>query len=246
LSNHLPALILAAGLGTRLKPFTDKHPKALAPVHGQPLLAWTVRYLQAHGVRDVVVNVHHFADQIEAAIVAADGWGSRIQVSDERDAVLETGGGLKKAAPLFGDAAEVVVLNVDALTDLNLTALLAAHRAGSDTLATLAVMRRESSRQLLFDTDMTLCGWRHRGTGETRAPRAIADTAEYAFTGVQVVSRVFWEGLKREGKFSLVDAYLDAAPTGRIRGYDHTGDRFLDVGKPESLEAAAQLFADLI
>src|SRR6476620_10311578 len=109
----MKAMLLAAGLGTRLAPFTDKHPKALAPVGDITLLEWSVRYLQRFGINDIIINVHHFADQIEAAIAQANGFGSRITVSDERDEVLETGGGVKKAAPFFANETAFVVMNVD-------------------------------------------------------------------------------------------------------------------------------------
>jgi NDP-sugar pyrophosphorylase family protein len=234
----MKAMLLAAGLGTRLAPFTNQHPKALAPVGDRTLLEWNIRYLQSWGVREVIVNVHHFADQIEEAIQAADGWGSHITVSDERGEVLETGGGLKKAAAFFAGEEALVVMNVDVLTDLDPAAILAAHRKHKP-LATLAVMQRQSSRYLLFDERMRLAGWRNEKTGATRG----ASGTPYAFTGVQVISGSLLESIVQEGKFSLIDIYLHAAETGGdIRGYDHTGDKFLDVGKPEALALAPELF----
>lgn len=237
----MKAMLLAAGLGTRLAPFTNSHPKALAPVGGKTLLERNVRYLQAAGIRDVVINVHHFADQIEAAILEHDGWGSRITVSDERGAVLETGGGLKAAAPHFTGEAEFVVMNVDILSDLDLAELIATHRR-SAALATLAVMHRSSSRYLLFDADHRLRGWRNEKTGELRG----GGGEPMAFSGIQVVSKELLNGIQREGKFSLIDVYLDAAAAGgSIRGFDHSGGKLLDVGKPEALELAAELFPNV-
>lgn len=234
----MKAMLLAAGLGTRLAPFTNSHPKALAPVGEQTLLEWNIRYLQRWGIYDVIVNVHHFANQIEDAIKAAGGWGSRISVSDERGEVLETGGGLKKAAAFFAGEDAFVVMNVDVLTDLNLETLLAAHKE-HDALATLAVMQRSSSRYLLFDKELELKGWRNEKTGAVRG----REGAAFAFTGIQVISGSLLRSIGREGKFSLIDVYLDAAEAGEdIRGYDHTGDRFLDVGKPETLALASGLF----
>ena len=234
----MKAMLLAAGLGTRLAPFTHQHPKALAPVGGRSLLEINIRYLQRWGIRNVIVNVHHFADQIEEAIRAADGWGSRVSVSDERGEVLETGGGLKKAAGYFEGESEFVLMNVDVMTDLDPVAILAAH-ARHRPLATLAVMQRSSSRYLLFDGDMKLSGWRHEGTGQQRGN----DGAPFAFTGIQIISGELLRSITREGKFSLIDVYLESVATGgEIRGFDHTGDRFLDVGKPEALAAAAALF----
>ena len=236
----MKAMLLAAGLGTRLAPFTDKHPKALAPVGDITLLEWSVRYLQRFGINDIIINVHHFADQIEAAIAQANGFGSRITVSDERDEVLETGGGVKKAASFFANETAFVVMNVDVLTDLDVGKMIADHEAGN-ALATLAVMKRTSSRYFLFDEAMRLTGWRNEKTGAMKG----ANGAPFAFSGIQVMSGELLRSIRYEGKFSLVDVYLDAAAAGQyIKGYDHTGDRFLDVGKPESLAAAATLFAE--
>ncbi len=234
----MKAMLLAAGLGTRLAPFTDSHPKALAPVGGTTLLERNLRYLQAAGIRDVIVNVHHFADQIEAAIRQHAGWGSAVKVSDERGMVLETGGGLRKAAGFFEGEDACVVMNVDILSDLDLNALIAAHRE-TGGLATLAVMHRSSSRYLLFDGELRLRGWRNEKTGELRGEGG----EPLAFSGIQVISGTLLKQIRREGKFSLIDVYLDAiAEGGPIYGFDHTGGKLMDVGKPEALSQAAALF----
>src|SRR5689334_14838760 len=153
------AMILSAGLGTRLKPWTDKHPKALATVNGKSLLQRNVEYLQRYGIRDIIVNVHHFADQIAAAIKTNDGWGSNITISDETDAVLETGGGLKKARG-FLQSGTFVLMNVDVLSNLDLHAMLEQHQR-RPSLATLATRHRNTSRYLLFNDEGILCGWRN-------------------------------------------------------------------------------------
>src|SRR5688572_21089624 len=140
----MKAMILSAGLGTRLKPWTDKHPKALALVNGKSLLQRNVEYLQSYGFIDVIVNVHHFADQITNAIASAKGWGSNVTISDETDVVLETGGGLKKAAWFF-DEEDFLLMNVDILTDLDLNKMLAYHRQ-QQPLATIAITNRKTSR----------------------------------------------------------------------------------------------------
>ena len=233
----MKALLLAAGLGTRLAPFTNSHPKALAVAGGQTLLERSVRYLQKANIYEVVVNVHHFADQIEEAVAAGKGWGSNIQISDERAAVLETGGGLLKAAPLLAGSPEIVILNVDVLTDLDLQKMIKAHWE-TGAAATLAVMNRTSSRYLLFDNAGRLCGWRNEKTGEQKMPRECADAQPFAFSGIQIVSQEFITGIRRQGKFGLVDAYLDAAPEQEIVAYDHSGGLFLDLGKPEALVEA--------
>lgn len=236
----MKAMLFAAGLGTRLKPFTDKHPKALAEVNGKTLLEHTIRYLQKYGVNDVVVNVHHFADQIEKVLADNKGFGSNYTISDERDEVLETGGGLKKAAPYFVGEEAFVVMNVDVLTNLQLDKLITAHQS-ADAIATLAVMQRDSSRHLMFDDNMQLCGWRNNKTDEAKIVHAEREVTPFAFSGVQVVSPKIFD-MPFDGKFSIIDVYLHFATTETVLGYDHTGGIFLDVGKPEALAKAAQLF----
>jgi len=236
----MKAMIFAAGLGTRLKPFTDHHPKALAEVNGKTLLEHAIRYLQKHGIEDVVVNVHHFADQIEQAVKDNDGFGSWVTISDERDTVLETGGGLLKAAPHFEGEDHIVVMNVDVLTNLDLSRMIAAHLE-DDTIATLAVMDRNSSRKLLFDEAMNLCGWTNITTGEVRAARENTSSRPFAFSGIQVVSSKIF-AMPFTGKFSMIDVYLHYARENTVKGFDHTGNIFIDVGKPESLEKAGYLF----
>lgn len=237
----MKAMLFAAGLGTRLKPFTDHHPKALAAVNGKTLLEHNLRYLQRFGIYDVIVNVHHFADQIEDALSNNNGFGSNITISDERDVVLETGGGLKKAAPYFKEEPSFLVMNVDILTNLDLHKMIAAHD-NINTAATLAVMNRSSSRHLLFDEYMGLCGWRNNSTEEERIARQTDEYHPFAFSGIQVISQALLQEIKHEGKFSMIDVYLEAAKTQMIKGYDHTGDLLLDVGKPESIIKATELF----
>ena len=235
------AMILAAGLGTRFKPWTDHHPKALALVHGKSLLQRNIEYLQQYGVDEVVVNVHHFADQIEEALHRNKGWGSTIAISDERDVVLETGGGLLKAAPMLRGE-RFVLMNVDILTDMDLRAMIQFH----DRLlpvATLAVSDRNSSRSFLFDHFHNLCGWRNSKTGEEKVSRTAADMIPKAFSGIHVIEPALLNLVKRTGKFSMVDVYLDLAVTEIIKGFDHTGARLIDVGKPESVVEAERLFA---
>jgi NDP-sugar pyrophosphorylase family protein len=236
----MKAMLFAAGLGTRLKPFTDKHPKALAEVNGKTLLELNIRYLQRFGIEDVIVNVHHFADQIEQVINDNSGFGSWVTISDEREEVLETGGGLKKAAHYFEHEEHFVIMNVDVLTSLNLSAMIDVHKA-SDAMATLAVMKRESSRQLLFDEHMMLCGWTNNNTGEQKIVREVLEMQPRAFSGIQVLSHSMLD-IPFKGKFSIIDLYLHNARENIIRGYDHSGNIFIDVGKPESLEQAAYLF----
>ncbi len=236
----MKAMLFAAGLGTRLKPFTDHHPKALAEVNSKTLLELNIKYLQRFGIYDVIINVHHFADQIEDVLFDNDNFGSNITISDERDVILETGGGLKKASWYFEDEPSFVVMNVDVLTNLDLQKMIDAHHA-SEAVATLAVMQRNSSRQFLFDQHMMLCGWTNNNTGEQRIVNEASWLQPYAFSGIQVLSSPILE-MPFTGKFSIVDVYLHFAKTQILKGYDHTGNIFIDVGKPESLEKASYLF----
>ena len=238
----MKAMILAAGLGTRLKPFTDKHPKALAIVNGKTILQRNIEYLASFGIREVIVNVHHFADQIIDLIKANNGFGSVITFSDETREVLETGGGIKKAAWFFEkDEAPFIVMNVDILTDMNLEQMMLQHKK-SNSLATLAVSSRITSRYFLFDKMDHLCGWKNENTGEQKISRASKNYIQKAFSGIQVLSPKFFDLIKMEGKFSMVDVYLDLAKTQDIMAFDHSESKFIDVGKPESILKAEQFF----
>lgn len=231
-------MIFAAGFGTRLKPFTDHHPKALATVKGSTLLEHTIRYLQRFGIYDVVVNVHHFADQIESAMIDHQGFGSRYTISDERAEILETGGGLLHASRHFQNEHTWVAMNVDVFTDLDLSAMIDEHMR-SAAAATLAVMSRPSSRELLFNRHHELCGWRNKQTGEQKMSREGTGLVAKAFSGVQVIGQAVFE-VPFLGKFSIIDSYLHLAKQSKVLAFDHTGGLFLDVGKPEALAAAAQ------
>ena len=163
----MKAMILAAGFGTRLKPFTDKHPKALAVINNKTLLQRNIEYLQQFKIYDVIVNVHHFAEQIIEAIQQSNGWGSNVSISNETHAILETGGGLKYAAWFFKDEADFVLMNADVLTDMALTDMIAHHKKNKP-LATLATSNRQSSRYFLFDEKNVLWGWKNVKTGEQK------------------------------------------------------------------------------
>jgi NDP-sugar pyrophosphorylase family protein len=240
-TEKLKGMIFAAGLGTRFKPWTDKHPKALAPVNGKPLLQHNIEYLLKQGINDIVVNVHHFADQIEDAIEQNAGWGATITISDEREQVLETGGGLKKAQAYLEDAT-FVVINVDVLTDMDLGAMIHQHQQ-LKPLATLAVSDRQTSRYFLFDHFNDLCGWRNTATGEERLSRTTADTKQKAFSGIHIIEPRIFALITESGKFSMVDLYLRLSASEIIKAFDHTGSRFIDVGKPASVQQAEEMFS---
>lgn len=234
-------MILAAGLGTRLKPFTDHHPKALALVNGKTLLERNLFYLNQYGIKDVIINVHHFADQIEEHLQQEQYRVLNITLSDERNEVLETGGGLKKASWFFDSSEPFVLMNADILTNLDLNRVISLHQ-NSNALATLAVSKRVSSRYFLFDESMQLRGWRNQKTGEERIATTTSVMEEYAFSGIHIIQPSIFKYIHQEGKFSMVDVYLELAKTHLIQGYDHTGSILLDVGKPESISIAETYF----
>ncbi|WP_253271479.1 sugar phosphate nucleotidyltransferase [Flavihumibacter sp. ZG627] len=243
-------MLFSAGLGTRFKPWTDKHPKALAMVNGKSLLQRNIEYFQRFGITEVVVNVHHFADQVIEALDRSGGWGSKIIISDEREELLETGGGLLKARPFLESPAAnselFVTINADILTDLDLNKLIAFHKE-QEALVSFGVTDRLTSRNFLFDAENRLRGWVNTATGQYRwpsgaAPANISALVQKAYSCVVVFDPRIFGLMRHTGKFSIVDTYLDLANDHRIMGYDHSGDRLVDVGKPESVALAEAMF----
>ncbi len=237
----MKAMIFSAGLGTRFKPWTDKHPKALAVVNGKSLLQRNIEYLQKYEIRDVIVNVHHFAGQVIEAIEKNEGWGSNVIISDEKEALLETGGGLLKVKDLLREDT-FLTINVDILTDANLKYFLASHQQQS-SLITLAVTNRKTSRYLLFNKYNRLCGWRNTGTGEEKIVLKAKDLFEKAYSGLALFEPSVFDLIPFTGKFSLIDVYLSLAHDNKIAAFDHSESKLLDVGKPESVAVAEEMFA---
>ncbi len=238
----MKAMVLAAGLGTRLRPLTDDRPKALVEVNGRTLLEITLLRLRESGVREVIVNVHHFSDLIIAFLKAHDNFGMRIEVSRE-DALLDTGGGLKKAGRFFLENAEVLdepflLHNVDVISTIDFSKMLQAHRE-SEALATLAVHRRESSRQLLFDDGMWLCG---RRAGKEKEPEIVRPAVHFeplAFTGIHIISPRLLRLMKEEAIFSIIDCYLRLAGTEqKIAGFRADEYYWRDLGRIQDLHQA--------
>lgn len=231
-------MILAAGLGTRLKPLTDRIPKALVPIAGKPLLEWQLEKLRAAGIREVVINVHHFADQVEAYVRENASFGMDIRFSDERELLLETGGGLRKAAALLGNDQPVLVCNVDVLSTICLDKLIAAH--DPKTLSTIVVSPRETQRYFLFDTDRRLMGWTNRKTGEVKPAELNTEGLEpLAFSGMHVVSPEIFEVMQPyPDKFSITDFYIDQCREHVIKAFVPSDYRMMDIGKIDSLDEA--------
>ncbi len=239
----MKAMILAAGLGSRLKPFTDNHPKALVEVNGKTLLQRNIEYLSRYGIDEIIINVHHFSDQIIELLKNNTDFESKITISDESNEVLETGGGLKKAGWFFKDEAEpFVLMNVDVLTGMNLKKMIEKHKK-LKSLATLAVTNRYTSRYFLFDEMDRLCGWKNEKTGEQKISREASKFIQKAFSGIHIISPKIFPLINMGGKFSIVDLYLGLANTQAITAFDHSNSKFIDVGKPESIAKAEGLFS---
>jgi NDP-sugar pyrophosphorylase family protein len=240
----MKAMVLAAGLGTRLRPLTDSRPKALVEVAGRTLLEITLARLRSFGVCEVIVNVHHFADQIVEYLKANANFGMRIEISREDDLLLDTGGGLKKAGWFFlkdARADEPFILhNVDVISTIDFAKMVQAHKA-NQALATLAVQKRENSRQLLFDEHLQLCG---RRAGRDREPEIVRHSPRLeplAFSGVHVISPRLLPMLTEDGVFSIITSYLRiAAKSEKIQAFRADDYYWRDLGKPADLEQASR------
>jgi mannose-1-phosphate guanylyltransferase len=238
------AMILAAGLGTRLRPLTDSRPKALVEVAGRTLLEITLARLRAFDVREVIVNVHHFADQVIEYLKANHKFGMRIEISRE-EILLDTGGGLKKAAWFFREDSasrdqSFILHNVDVISSIDLVKMVEAHEA-SDALATLAVQKRESSRQLLFDEHLQLCGRRAGRDREPEIARPALVLEPLAFSGIHIISPRLLPLLTEDGVFSIIAPYLRLAGKGeQILGFRADKYYWRDLGRREDVMQAAQ------
>jgi NDP-sugar pyrophosphorylase family protein len=227
----MKAMILAAGLGTRLKPLTDKIPKALVKVNGVTLLEQSLLHLKKSGIEEVIVNVHHFPGQIIDHLKMNSYFGMRITISDESGELLETGGGLKKASWFFNDGMPFLVRNVDVISDLDL-GKLKKHHEETCGLALLVVRRRETSRYLIFSQDMQLCGWENKRTGEIKMTRPLSGLEnQFAFSGIQVVDPKIFALITETGKFSLTEMYLRLSAEHNIIGFVDKDSAWADAGK---------------
>lgn len=239
----MKAMVLAAGLGTRLRPLTNDRPKALVEIGGRTLLEITLRRLREFGVREVIINVHHFAEMVIKYLRANNSLGMRIEVSRE-DTLLDTGGGLKNAAWFFAenakDAAKPFLLhNVDVISTVDLARMVQFHRE-RQALATLAVQRRETSRYLLFDENLQLCG-RRPAQGQAEIVRSPARIEELAFSGIHVISPAFLPMMSENGVFSIIDSYLRVAREGqKVLGFRADEYQWRDLGTLQNLKQAQE------
>ena len=245
----MKAMIFAAGLGTRLKPLTDTMPKALVPLAGKPLLQWQVEKLRDAGITDIIVNVHHFPDMIIDTIRRNNGWGCNISISDERDMLLDTGGGLKKAVM----EGPILACNVDILSNIDLRTLVSEYeRTG---VSQLVVSERKTQRYLCFDKRDSLCGWTNIATGELKGK----DGRHLAFSGLQILNGEALRLLRQiqEDKFSLIDFYLHLCEQNHqspithhqspiiLKAYVPLDYRMMDVGKIDQIEEAERFAESL-
>ena len=237
----MEGMIFAAGLGTRLRPLTNNRPKAMVELMGKPLLEHVILKMRRAGVEKIVINVHHFADQIETFLKNRPDLNEQIVISDERDCLLDTGGGLLKATQYFTPGQDILIHNVDILTDIDLIEVMKYHQTHANE-ATLVVRSAVPGRGLRFDSEGALKGWENSLTGEQkRVDDGFDDAQSYSFCGIHIIGATIWQEMAHEGVFSIIDEYLHQAQRRKIGGFLYEG-YFMDLGTPEAIvEAEKQL-----
>ena len=239
------AMILAAGLGTRLKPLTNSTPKALIKIKDFTLLELQIKKLVSEGFDQIIINVHHFGEVVKDYLKQNNFFNCSIEISDESEKLLDTGGGLKKASHFFRDGEPFLVYNVDILSNISLRKLINYHLA-SESIATLAIQNRDSSRKFLFDKNHILCGWMNQKSSKNIITRdEQSELFPYSFSGIQVINPKIFKYFPDKDIFSLVELYLSAARKAKISGYIHNDDLWIDIGKLENLERAEKIFEDI-
>jgi NDP-sugar pyrophosphorylase family protein len=237
----MKAMIYAAGLGTRLRPLTNFKPKALVEIKGITLLELTIARLKTAGFDEIIINVHHFAEQVKEFLKQKNNFNIHVEISEESEQLLDTGGGLKKASWFFDGNKAFLVYNVDVISDIDLKYLYNTAEQ-NHAIATLAVRERKTSRYLLFDDELNLCGWKNTKTGETKISKGeLAGLLPYAFSGIQIINPAIFDLINESGKFSMIDLYLRLAADNNIKAFMHNDGYWLDVGKPESLDEAGKI-----
>ena len=233
-------MIFAAGLGTRLRPLTNDRPKALVEVKGTPLLEITIKKLIHFGVKEIIINVHHFAEKIEAFLQVHDNFGIRIILSHETMMPLETGGGLKKAAWFFDDGKPFFVCNADILSNIDLKKMYDMH-VSTGALATYAIQTRNTSRYMLHDTEGVMCGWMNTQTKRVRVGRPAEAMGMYSFSCFHVIDPDIFKTTPAEDFFTIIEWYLRICEAHLVMGYRHDDDIWCDIGKPETLAEAESI-----
>lgn len=239
----MKAMIFAAGLGTRLQNETVAKPKALVDVGGKPLLQLAIEKLKNEGIAEIVVNVHHFSDLVISFIKQND-FGIPVHISDETEKLLDTGGGLKKAAGYFTELEHVLVYNVDIISNLKISGLIAEHLK-TGALVTLVVRNRETQRYFKFDIEKRLVGWINKKTGETKISNSehFENATEMAYSGIHIFNPKMFSLMPETDRFSVTNFYLELAKTEKITGFYDDSDLWMDVGKPEHLAEVRKIFS---
>mgnify|MGYP000898260907 FL=1 len=236
----MKAMILAAGLGSRLRPLTDTLPKALIPVGDYTLLQFAMLKLKHAGCHEIIINIHHKSDLIRQYLAKNNNFGCKIEFSDESEKLLDTGGGLKKAAWFFDDHQPFILYNCDIISSIDLAEMYDYHLK-TNVLTTLAVRQRPTQRYLLFDPEMRLCGWKNVKTEETILLFSAGSYSELAFSGIHIISPELLKHFPPEDKFSIMQTYLSLARHHNITGFRDNTDYWLDAGKPEALAQAHEI-----
>jgi NDP-sugar pyrophosphorylase family protein len=236
----MKAMILAAGMGTRMLPLTESMPKALIEVQGVSLLEHTILYLKYYHVDDIIINVHHHASQITDFIRQKDSFGIHIAFSDESDQLLDTGGGLYKARGFFDLEEPFILSSCDVITDLNIDEMMQSHKK-RHSLVTLAVKHRPSSRDFIFDRNYQLSGWYNNRTGESRLIREVNDPVKVAFSTLHIINPALFGFIIERGCFSIIDLYLRLALSHPISGFEHDHSAWFECGRIDSLPILNQL-----
>jgi NDP-sugar pyrophosphorylase family protein len=235
----MQAMIFAAGLGTRLRPLTNDRPKALVEINGKTLLDWNIEKMMKYGINHIVINVHHFSDMIINHL-KDKAYPIDILVSNEKDLLLDTGGGLMNARPLFIEDEDILIHNVDVLSDLDFSLLEKQHKENS-CLATLYMSKRQTTRHLLFNEKQELCGWENINTKEKKTTREYKEITPYAFNCIQIINQKIFECNNLGKVFSMIDMYLEKSKTQIIRPYFNDDEHWIDVGKIDTLHKAEKI-----
>jgi len=233
----MKAMILAAGMGTRLRPLTNNTPKALVKINGVPMLEIVILKLKAIGVNEIIINVHYLADQIINFLQKKDNFGIRIEISNESNQLLDTGGGLKKASWFFDDEKPFILHNVDIISNIDLLKMYKVHEKNK-ALVSLAVRKRISSRFFLFNNKKELAGWKNVKTKEEIITKPEIETEELAFSGIHIINPEIFDLINKTDKFSIVNTYLELSKQYKILGFDHSSDYWFDIGNKEKLNKA--------
>jgi NDP-sugar pyrophosphorylase family protein len=230
----MKAMILAAGIGSRLLPLTNDKPKALIEIGGMTMLEMTIRYLKRNGITEFIINVHHFADQIVEYLSLNRGFGMKYRISDEREELLNTGGAIVKAREYLEQENDFVLSGVDVLTGMDLQAMIGHHRR-EDALVTLAVKDRPTSRSLLFSPEMHLLGWRNNANGELRGNQIDSSSIALGFSAIHVINQKLFRLITESGAFSIIELYLRLCSHQKIIGFRHDDTPWIEFGRADRI-----------